>query len=483
MRRLRCLLPPLAAAILWAGPGAALETHGCRLAQAGLPAAFAECFELEVPLDYGDPDSPTIRLAAARVSALTATPAADPLLLINGGPGGSGIDLYLQTHAAFEPARRDRDIVLLDQRGTGRSRAGLDCDVPDDLELETATPEDLGVAVDRCLDQFDNDPRWFTTSVAVRDLERLRAALEVERWNIYGVSYGTRVAQHYLRQYPQHTRAVILDGTVPADLALGPDVAPNAQAALEQVFARCAAEQACAERFGRLDEKFAALRERFAAGPVTVEFADPRTGEPATVELGTERFQAVVRLMSYAAPTIALLPLVIDETFAGHYEPLAAQSSLVIDSLGDSLSFAMHNTVVCAEDAPFFASGAGADSSAFYLGNSIVSGLEAICARWPRGPLDEDFKRPLASDRPVLLLSGEYDPVTPPSYAERVAAGLTNAREVVAPGQGHGVVAIGCVPRIVRDFLEQPEPAEVATECLEHEPPTPFFLSFQGPAP
>lgn len=484
MRRLARLAPVPLAAALWAGPVAALQMHACRLEQATLPAAFGECGQLSVPLDYSDPDGGAITLAVARVPSLTATPAADPLLLINGGPGGSGIDLYLQARAAFEPARRDREIVLIDQRGTGRSRAGLDCDAPDDLELETATPDELGSAVADCLEQFGSDPRRFTTSVAVRDLEQLRAALGIERWNIYGVSYGTRVAQHYLRHYPEHTRAVVLDGAVPADLALGPDVAPNAQAALEHVFARCAADPACDERFGRLDEKFAALRARFAAGPIRVEFADPRTGAPTLLELGAERFEAVVRLMSYAAPTIALLPLVIDETFVGHYEPLAAQASLVVDSLGESLSFAMHNSVVCAEDVPFFPADPTPDPGASYLGDSVVAGLEAICARWPRGPLDPDFKRPLASDRPVLLLSGQYDPVTPPGYAERiVAAGLTNARTLVAPGQGHGVAAVGCVPRIVRDFLERPRPAALSAECLEAEPPTPFFLSLQGPGP
>ena len=484
MRRFARFAVLLSTLLLWSRPQAALETESCRLMQGSLPAVFAECASFSVPLDYADPDGPSIALAVARVPALTATPAPDPLLLINGGPGGSGIDLYLQTRSAFEPVRRDRDIILVDQRGTGRSRAGLDCELPDDLELETATPEALGAAVERCLAQFDNDARWFTTSIAVRDLDRVRAALGVEQWNIYGVSYGTRVAQHYLRRYPERTRAVVLDGTVPADLALGPDVAGNAQAALDELFARCAADTACAERFGALEQKFQTLRERFAAGPTRIAIADPRTARPETVELGTEQLQAVVRLMSYAAPTIALLPLVIDETYAGNYEPLAAQSKLVIDSLGESLSFAMHNSVVCAEDVPFFdAAGPGAEAAG-YLGDSIVAGLEAICARWPRGPIDDDFKAPVVSDRPALLLSGADDPVTPPSYANRVMAeGLKNSRHLIAPGQGHGVAAVGCVPRIIRDFLDEPNPNALAADCLEHEPPTPFFLSFQGPAP
>jgi pimeloyl-ACP methyl ester carboxylesterase len=259
--------------------GAELEPTSCRLQAPGLPAAFAQCATLTVPARHDEPEGPTIDLRMARVPALSANAVPDPLVLIAGGPGGSAIDMYLQMRAAFEPARRERDIVLLDQRGTGRSAGDFECELPEGLELEMAGLEFLDRVVSDCLTEFENDPSVLTTSMAVRDLERLRLELGVETWNVYGVSYGTRVAQHYLRRYPDAVRAAILDGTVPASLALGPDVAPNAQAALDAIWRRCAAETSCATAFDDLPQRFAQLRARLAESPVAVDLPDPLTGE------------------------------------------------------------------------------------------------------------------------------------------------------------------------------------------------------------
>lgn len=462
----------------------ALDEAGCRLETDGAPAVFAECSHLTVPEDPDAPDGATVSLFVARVPALTAAPARDPLVLIAGGPGQSTVDFYLQLKAAFDPARRDRDIILLDQRGTGRSADGYACEAPDDVELPTAGSAEIDTLVQQCLGSLERDPRFLTTSVAVRDLERLRASLGAEQWNLYGVSYGTRVAQHYLRRYPNRVRAVILDGVVPPDRVLGPDTARNAQAALDGIFARCAADTACAERFGDLSAKFAQVRADVAAGPIELNMADPESGRLGTSRFSEPKLEAAVRLMSYSAPTVALLPLVIDLAADGNYRPLAAQAELLAGSLSGTLSFAMQNSVICTEDFPLFGSDADDSGEGTYLGTTIVDALRRICARWPRGPLDDDFAQPVRSDRPVLLLSGQYDPATPPAYAEHVVAtGLTNAIHLIGPGQGHGQAAVGCVPQLMRDFLAAPGPSSVDGACLEAEPPTPFFLSLQGPAP
>lgn len=459
-----------------------LEEEYCRLEMDSVPAAFARCSTLIVPEDYARADGSSLELFVARVPALTATPAADPLVLVNGGPGGSTVDLYLQSRAAFQPALRDRDIVLLDQRGTGRSLSGLTCDVSPDFELELATPDEVRSAVTGCIAAFPSDPRQFTTSVAVQDLERLRVALEVPEINLYGVSYGTRVVQHYLRRFPESVRSVILDGVVPAELVLGPDIAADAQSALESIFARCRAEAHCASRFPDLESKFAELRRRFEGDSTELVINDPATGEPQSFMLRETHLQAVVRLMSYSDATAALLPLVIDEAYKGNYAPLASQADFLIESVAESIGFAMHNSVVCTEDAPFFPAADRAGD--YYLGTSVVGSLRAICEVWPEGVIDEDFKDPVTSTAPALLLSGENDPVTPPEYADRVIeAGLGNARHLVGPGKGHGVAAVGCVPRLLRDFLTTADPEALDAGCLADEPPMPFFLSFQGPAP
>ena len=226
---------------------AGLDEQSCRLVFDSLPAAFARCAQLSVPEDPARPDGPTIELFVARIAALSSAPKPDPLLIITGGPGQSTVDFYLQMRGAFEQVRRDRDLILVDQRGTGRSASGFTCDAPADLTLSDAGEVPDGF-VEECLAGLEHDPRFYTTSVAVQDLERLRAALDLPQWNIYGVSYGTRVAQHYVRRFPDRARAVILDGVVPGEVALGPEVAVYAQRALDRIFERCANDPQCGAR-------------------------------------------------------------------------------------------------------------------------------------------------------------------------------------------------------------------------------------------
>jgi pimeloyl-ACP methyl ester carboxylesterase len=479
-----------AAALAFPRPGQAddLSAERCRLATDSLPAAFARCGVLTVPENPAAPDGAKVELFVARVAALTSTPKADPLLLIAGGPGQSTVDFYLQMRGAFEGVRRDRDLILVDQRGTGRSSAGFGCTVPDDLALDTAGPDELRAFIDGCVAQLTHDPRFYTTSVAVRDLERVRTGLGIEQWNIYGISYGTRVAQHYLRRFPEHARAVVLDGVVPPALALGPDVAREAQRALDEIFARCKADGGCALRFGDLPTEFAALLARLEAAPIgspaRTGAAPPESGSPASpVPFGAQELRALVRFMSYSGTTVALLPVLLHEAYTGNYEPLVSQASTLLRGLPESLSFAMSNSVVCTEDVPYLPSDVGADLAATYLGTTILDSLNLICSRWPAGEIDADFKTPVSSDKPVLLLSGSNDPITPPDYAQTVAATLSNSAQLVGQGQGHGLLPIGCVPRLIAKFLDDPNPAALKADCLAAEPPAPFFLTLLGPAP
>lgn len=467
-----------------------LTEQRCRLEVESMPAAFAYCATLAVPENPDEPNGRSVELFVARIPSTSATPRPDPLVVINGGPGGSAVDLYLQNRGAFESARRDRDLILLDQRGTGRSAQGFGCQVPEDLALETAGSDALEHFVNDCLASLERDPRFYTTSVAVRDLDRLRAALGVTQWNLYGVSYGTRVAQHYLRRYPEATRAVVLDGVVPPDLALGPDVAREAQRALDRIFERCATDHGCDEHFPDLPARFEALLARLEAEPLRNVPGVPEP-EPAAdgaprpaFEFGAVHLRALVRFMSYNALTVALLPVLISEAHDGNVTPLVSQARTTLRGLPESISFPMSNSVVCTEDVPFIAPDATEGLAEAYLGTMIVDALRSICARWPAGSIDPDFKALVVSDRPVLLLSGSNDPITPPAYAERVrAGGLSNSVHLIGRDQGHGMAPIGCVPRLLRDFLENPDARALDGSCLGAEPPMPFFLTLLGPAP
>ena len=320
----------------------------------------------------------------------------------------------------------------------------------------------------------------------MRDLEALRVALGYPELNLYGSSYGTRVAQHFLRQFPDSTRSVILDGVAPPQIALGPGIATEAQAALDAIFDRCAEDANCNERFPGLTGAFEGLRTQLADEPQEVSLPHPLTGKPTSYSFGALEMAGALRLLSYRPATVALMPLLVNEATEGNFTPLASQFVLAAESLADQLALGMHNSVVCTEDVPFFD---GEDVSreqlqATYIGPIMVDALRDICSVWPAGVLDEDFKTPVATDKPVLLLSGEADPVTPPHFAELAAIGMDNAEHISSANQGHGLANQGCLPDITARFVESASVAGLADdECLGRLHVMPFFLDFAGPAP
>ena len=240
-----------------------------------LPTAKAECGRMTVPEDPANPAGNTIELAIALVPALSVVPEPDPIVFFAGGPGQGAVETYLQVRGAFEPLRQDRPILLVDQRGTGGSNK---------LSCPELNDEDFGQEFDatvvrrltrECLDQLPGDPRFYTTSVAVQDLHAVRAALGFDQLNLWGGSYGTRVALHYLKRYPDHVRSVIIDGVAPSDDVLGPDIAIDAQQSVAAAFDRCAESPACAAQYGDLGATLRSLRARLAAEPGRGDGAAP----------------------------------------------------------------------------------------------------------------------------------------------------------------------------------------------------------------
>ncbi len=478
------------AALLWVGGRAAVAEPSialtdCRItAGPPYPSLKARCGTFSRPEDPARPHGATLPLHVAVVPALSLEPAPDPLVPIAGGPGQASTEFYAATANAFEKIRRNRDIVLLDQRGTGRS-APLNCDLDEDVVQGQLALEQTVAATRSCVEELPHDPRYFTTSVAVTDLEALRVALGYPALNLYGVSYGSRVAQHFARRYPDSTRSVILDGVVPPQVALGPAIATKAQRALEAIFARCAADRACAERFPDLPAKFAALESSLAAEPEEVTLPHPVTAALEAQSFGAYEFALAIRLLSYHPNTVALIPFLVDEAARGNLVPLASQFVMISESLSDTLSLGMHNAVACTEDAPYFAGEAISDEDldATYIGPIMRDALQAMCSVWPAGVIDEDFKAPLATDKPVLLLSGESDPITPPEFAELAAVDLDNAFHYVGPLQGHGQAPRGCVPELMAAFVESAAIDGLDRECLKRQFAMPFFLDYSGPAP
>jgi len=457
--------------------------HPCPQAgSGGAQVLQAECAVLEVPLDPASPAGETIELAVTRLPGSARPPLKDALIAINGGPGGSSRDLLVDLGQALETVAGERDIIVVDQRGTGAS-AHLTCANPDQTILEPSITVTQSLTRD-CLAALPYDPRFFTTSVAIHDLELLRDALGLETWTMYGVSYGTRVALHYTRRHPERVRALIVDGIVPTGLILGANVVHNSEAAFNMLDSRCQHDARCSTVFGKLRPKLDQLRETLKV-PKTVELPHPTTGESTSIPLSYGHVAATVRLLLYAPETMATIPVMIDQAAAGHYLPLAAQSILALERVTESIADGMHNAVVCTEDAPSFGA-AEADRSALadtYLGPNMIETLTTVCAIWPKGVLDDDLHTPFTSTVPTLMISGELDPITPPAYGDLLLKQFSRGQHLVARGQGHGVLARGCMPRLAAEFVTNPSNQSMDAQCLDRSPPAPIFLNSLGPPP
>ncbi|MBT8087415.1 MAG: alpha/beta hydrolase [Gammaproteobacteria bacterium] len=474
-------------ALLWSTGAQAgtIRLEDCRIsAGKGLPSLKARCGTLRRPLDPEDVDKGEIDLRVAVVAALNLTPEPDPFVPIAGGPGQGSAQYYAAYAAAFEDVRRDRDIVLVDQRGTGES-ARMDCPVDEALVEGRYSAEETIRFSNECMDALPFDPRYFTTSVAVTDLEAVRLALGYPSFNLYGVSYGSRVAQHYARRYPGSTRTVILDGVAPPQISLGPEIATESQRAVDRALARCAGDAACEARFPGIRDVFRDVVNALRQQPVAIVVPDPNSGQPVEIQFGHAELAVAIRLLAYHPKSIALLPLLIDEAGRGNFVPLGSQYRMTMLAMADMLALGMHNSIVCTEDVPFYdAASIDRDTiDATYMGALQLESLEAICSVWPQGAIDADFKAPLSTDLPVLLLSGDADPITPPRYATLAAVELSNARHLVGKHQGHGQIAVGCMPRLAAEFVDNADPDGLDAGCLERSFVMPFFMDFLGPMP
>ena len=463
-----------------------LTLQDCRIESTAAGGSLAaRCGTFAVPENRADQNSKKIALHVAVVPALRVQALPDPLFVLAGGPGQGASDFYASVSAAFGRIRRDRDIVLVDQRGTGRSNR-LDCQFDEEAEFGISDPSQVQEQSRQCLAALNGDARFYTTSIAVRDLDAVRAALGYEQVNLYGVSYGSRVAQHYIRRFPERVRSVVLDGVVPVDLALGPDVAIQAQRALDVLFERCAKDANCGERFPNLRESWGTLRQRLQREPIRIDIPDPRTAEITNTAIGVPQLTAAVRLLTYSDETASVLPLLIHRAQVEQQpQSLIAQYLMIRRSTESQIAYGMHFAVTCSEDSQRWdREPVSAQALAkTYLGEAFMQGLRGMCSVWPKGPVDEDFNAPLQSDVPALLLSGENDPVTPQEYGARAVRSFKNGKHVVLSGQGHGQLSNGCMPRVVSDFIRLGTTTGLDMKCADAITASPFMLSTSATAP
>lgn len=444
----------------------------------------AQCATFTVPLDHETPDGQSIELHVARLAAQTNKPKADAFTLIAGGPGQSATESFPSVAYAFRHIQRDRDIILLDQRGTGSSHK-LDCPSDEKEQSLVYDKTKTEAAAKRCRTALDVDPRFFTTSVAVKDLELLRQALAIEQWNLYGVSYGTRFGLHYLRRYPESVRTIILDAVVPPELSLGPEIALAAQRSLLRLFDRCESNPGCHESFPGLRAGTLDLLERLKTEPVDIQYENINTGELSDLKFTDKHLAITMRLMSYSAHGNAILPSMLYDAIDGNnFASLARQAQLQISSLDAALAGGMYNTVICTEDTPFIPTDLDlAALEATYLGSELLDAMHSNCSAWEQGVLDDDFKTPVVSATPALVMSGSDDPVTPPAYGDQIVKHLSNSIHIVNDNQSHMQAALGCIPLLMAEFINTATTDSLPLDCLERIRAPAFFVDANGPLP
>jgi pimeloyl-ACP methyl ester carboxylesterase len=425
------------------------------------------------------PEGRQISLQVMVVPAIRPLPEPDPFVILVGGPGQAATVDALQVVPAFERIRRNRDILLVDQRGTGRL-SPLDCDFDDDETLLHDSTELLlqvqGRLLQDCLESIDADPRYYTTDLAVRDLDAIRAWLGYRELNLWGVSYGTRVALAYLKYFPDHARTVVIDGVAPPGI-LPLEAARDGGRALRQVLDLCMNEAACAGAFPRLPEHYTELRERYAE-PVSISLRDRNDGTIDELELRISFIESLLFQMLYSREATRLIPLFIEELYRGNHQVLGW-----MNDTGAGMNIAMHYSVICSEDLPLLSAaelaGAATASDVFVYDMLVLPRVEG-CDLWPSRTLDPEFFAPVVSDKPVLIFSATQDPVTPPRWGDQVAATLGNALHLVAKGVGHGVFAYGCSTRLISEFVESAALAALDGSCIDELATRPFFTTFGG---
>ncbi|MBW8756502.1 MAG: alpha/beta fold hydrolase [Burkholderiales bacterium] len=465
----------LAAALALAGAGAwgaTLPLHACRLA--GLEHD-AQCGVLRRPLDPGRPQGTQIDLHVVVIPALARQKQPDPIFFFAGGPGQSAVGLAGTVQAFMQRLGQRRDLVLIDQRGTGHS-APLQCDIPPPEEaLARALDRSREVAaLVACRAKLQalpwGDLRFYTTTIAMADADAVRIALGAQQVDLVGISYGTRAALEYLRAYPLHVRRAVVDGVAPPDMVLPASDDVDGRAALDKLFADCAADKTCAQAHPALVARWEALQ---ASLPRAVDIHDPVTGRPLHVTITAEAVRGAARRPLYRPEQAAILPYAIEEAAAGRFDVLMAIASSTND-LPTDLSEGQHFSVICSEDVPRLPASSGPASE------QGAQGLyRAVCAQWPRGAVPPAFYTIPPSPAPVLLMSGGLDPVTPPRHAERVARALgPKARSVVVANNGHNVMAIACMRDAVFRFIAAAGEAEalaVDLGCAARVPRPPAF--------
>lgn len=441
------------------------------------------CGYLTVPSDHDNPDGKEIRLGVVVLKAENAQP--DPVFLAQGGPGGSTIDTYANYfYGPKADLRAGRDFVLLEQRGTLYSEPVLYCQEYDDLTMEyldqkLSREESSQIyleATRQCSQRLQEDGIVFSDFNSyqnARDIEALRLALGYEQINLYGVSYGSLLAQHYMRLFPDSLRSVILDGVVAPQNNVVLDSPRHEDRAFRHLFDSCVADDVCSHDYPDLENIFYDLIEELNLNPVHITLYDSETGQNYRALLDGDTLYSAIFYSLYVADFVGAIPKLIYAIKDGDYDSFSTILSVFV--FDRTMSYGMYYTVMCAEDADFVADDLDLSGIHPYIADfnstAAVDFLE-VCQVWDVEPLGSGADKNVESDVPVLLLSGGFDPVTPASNAQLAAISLANSYQVELPRGAHGqMLDDGCGDSIIDAFWKNPHQAPDTTCVADDDSP------------
>ncbi|HSA56455.1 MAG TPA: alpha/beta fold hydrolase, partial [Gemmatimonadaceae bacterium] len=429
------------------GRAGAQPSSECRIDSVPGPL---RCHTVPVRERMGDSASRLIGLRVVVLPARGSASAKPPLVLLQGGPGVAGIPMA-RRFAASGLLREGRDVIVLDQRGTGESNR-LSCEaLGRKFFFGALLPKDH---VSACRQRLaaHADLRQYHSTASAHDIEAIRRALGYERLDVWGFSFGSRVAMAYAREYPGRVRALILDGVVPFDAGLVADHAQSLQRSIDDVVARCARDARCRAAFPDPAGTLRRVVARLDRAPAIVRLTDP-AGATRAFSVGRWELAYAVRGMLYGARAAALPAMLHRADSSGDLSAFARLYAERSAWPGDATGLAPHLGAYCAEDLPFVDTAAVARRTrGTLIGSLYHEQYRAGCDAWPMPRVPARSRTPLRSDVPALLISGERDPVTPPAYGERVARSLPRARHVVVPGGGHAEQS-PCKTSVVAAFL------------------------------
>ena len=448
----------------------------CKMPGEGKAQLDAFCGTYQVWEDREAKAGRKLTLKVVVLPALSAEPLPDPVFFLSGGPGTAATEGA--RYWSSSSLRQERDFVFVDQRGTGEPDR-LGCGSPaDDLQSQLGDMFPLD-AMRRCRDELAKkyDLTRYTVAAAVDDFDEVRGWLGYSKVNLVGGSYGTRTAQVYMRRHPEAVRTATLWGVVPMDEPVALSHASFGQRSLDLILGGCEKDPACHAKFPDVRKDFQTVMDRLAQGPMEVEAADPKTGKMTRVRLSRKVVADGIRLMLYSIKSGVALPALLHQAAGGDWVPLGRSVVASKADLDEMLARGQFFSVTCTQDIPFVnPEEVPARTAGSFLGDDRVSQHMAVCALWPRARIELAEREPIRSDLPVLLINGDFDPVTPPEFGRRAARFLTNSLHLVDLYASHEDSTDMCTDGIANEFVRRGTVQGLDTSCMNRLKPVPFLL-------